>query len=57
MLTSEDALVQRLPKRDARAMTLFYQPLSMPSYAAVLRILRNRQSAEDVVQEGMLKGW
>lgn len=57
MTVNEDDLVRRLVARDARAMTLFYQHYRAALHAAVNRIVRNPQTAEDVVQEGMVKVW
>ncbi|WP_210521007.1 RNA polymerase sigma factor [Hymenobacter terricola] len=57
MLASEDDLVLRLLARDEKAMAQFYQQYRPALLAAILRIVRNRQSAEDVLQEGMVKVW
>jgi RNA polymerase sigma-70 factor (ECF subfamily) len=38
-------------------MSQFYQAYHAPLYAVAFRIIRNRQSAEDVVQESMVKVW
>lgn len=57
MLAPEDDLIRRLLAREEPAMAEFYQQYRAALYAAILRIVRNRQSAEDVLQEGMVKVW
>ena len=58
MLPIDEAdLVRRLLARDERAMTLFYQHYHKALTAAVLRIVRHAHTAEDVMQESMLKVW
>ena len=57
MLLPDEDLAQRLLARDERAMADFYQHYRPALLAAVLRIVRNRQTAEDLVQESMLKVW
>ena len=57
MQAPEDDLIRRLLAREERAMTLFYQQHRPALFTVVLRIVRNRQSAEDVVQESMVKVW
>ena len=57
MSVSEDDLIRRLMARDARAMTVFYQHYRPALHSAVLRIVRNQHTAEDVVQESMVKVW
>lgn len=53
----EEELVRRLLARDGRAMTEFYQRYHGALCAAVRRLVRDSHTAEDVVQEGMLKVW
>ncbi|NVO30277.1 RNA polymerase sigma factor [Hymenobacter lapidiphilus] len=57
MLLSEQELVQRLVNREARAMTVFYQQFGRALHAAVWRVVRNQQCAEDVLQESLVKVW
>lgn len=57
MLPPDTELVDRLLNREERAMADFYRCYRGALLTAVLRIVRNRQSAEDVLQESMLKIW
>lgn len=57
MGSSEEELVQHLVNREARAMTQFYQRYRAALFAAVLSIVRNRQCAEDVLPESLVKVW
>lgn len=57
MSTTDAALVQGLLARESRAMTLFYHQYRSALLSAILRIVRNRQSAEDVLQESLVKVW
>ena len=57
MLLPEDDLILRLRARDERAMTDFYRHYRPALLTAVLRLVRNRHTAEDLLQEGMLKVW
>lgn len=54
---TEEELVRRLLARDGRAMTDFYQHYHPALYAAVRRLIRDAHTAEDVLQESMLKVW
>lgn len=54
---TEDDLVERLLAREERAMTHFCQHYRPALLAVVLRMVRNRQTAEDVLQESMVKLW
>jgi DNA-directed RNA polymerase specialized sigma24 family protein len=55
MLIPEDILVAGLLARESRAMTQFYQRYRLALLTATLRIVRNRQSAEDILQQSMVK--
>lgn len=57
MPLAEQELVQRLVNREARAMTVFYQHFGRALQGTVLRVVRNQQSAEDVLQESLVKVW
>ncbi|UOQ74111.1 RNA polymerase sigma factor [Hymenobacter cellulosilyticus] len=57
MPVSDHELVQRLTNREARAMTVFYQQFGRALHGTVLRVVGNPQSAEDVLQESLLKVW
>lgn len=57
MLLPEDELLRRLLAGEENAMTGFYRQYHAALYATVLKIVRNRHSAEDVLQEALLKVW
>lgn len=51
------ALLTRVAERDAEAFSDLYTVSSSKLYAVALRILRDRELAEDVVQEAYVKIW
>ena len=51
----EHALIERLKHGDQRALGVVYQEFSSGVFAYCLKILADRQSAEDVVQDTFLK--
>jgi len=57
ILLPEDELVQQLVNREARAMTVFCQQFGKPLQGTIMRVMRNQQSAEDVLQESLVKIW
>jgi RNA polymerase sigma factor (sigma-70 family) len=57
MLLSEEDLIERLLAREERAMAHFCQHYRPALLNVVLRMVRNRQTAEDVLQESMVKVW
>jgi RNA polymerase sigma factor (sigma-70 family) len=54
---SEQELVQRLYARDETAMTLFYDAYGKALHNTILRIVKQEEIAEDVLQESMVKIW
>lgn len=50
-------LLARVAKRDAQAFSDLYEASASKLYAVALRILRDPELAEDVVQEGFVKIW
>lgn len=53
----ERLLVQRLYARDELAMTLFYQRYKSALYRRILRVVRQPEQAEDILQDCMLRVW
>lgn len=53
----ENELVSRLYARDERALALFYRKYRQALYQTILRIVQQRELAEDVLQESMMKFW
>jgi RNA polymerase sigma factor (sigma-70 family) len=53
----EEELVSRLRSQDPGAMAVLYDNYSKALFGVILRILRNQQIAEDVLQESFLKIW
>ncbi|SDY88460.1 RNA polymerase sigma-70 factor, ECF subfamily [Hymenobacter psychrophilus] len=56
-LETELLLVQRLRDRDEGAMTIFYDKYAAALYGVILRIVKKEETAEDVLQEAMVKIW
>lgn len=54
---ADAALVQRLQRRDARAMAELYDRYGRLVYALILRVVRDAATAEDLVQETFLRVW
>ena len=55
--TDEQVLVQRLVARDEQALFLLEAQYGGSLLSVLVRLLRNRELAEDVLQEGLLKVW
>jgi len=55
--TDEQALVQRLLARDEQALGLLEARYGGCLLSVIERVVRNRELAEDLLQEGMLKVW
>jgi RNA polymerase sigma-70 factor (ECF subfamily) len=51
------ALMARVIERDTHALAALYDRYSRPAFSLALRILSNRELAEDVVQEVFLAVW
>lgn len=56
-ILSEEELVARLRSRDASAMSVLYDMYSATLYGVVLQIVKNEETAEDVLQEAFVKIW
>jgi RNA polymerase sigma factor (sigma-70 family) len=54
---AENQLIQRLHAKDEQAMSFFYKNYKKALYQVILRIVRQEELAEDVLQESMLKFW
>jgi RNA polymerase sigma factor (sigma-70 family) len=57
MLPFEEELVRRLYARDETAMALFYARYGQALRGVILRLVRNQASAEDVLQDCLVKIW
>ena len=53
----DEALIARLAAGDRSALGLLYDRYAGPVYALVLRIIADRQAAEDLLQEVFLRVW
>jgi RNA polymerase sigma-70 factor (ECF subfamily) len=51
------ALLERIARRDGRALRALYEVHSSRALAVALRVLRDRADAEDVVQETFVEVW
>ncbi|MFD1756155.1 RNA polymerase sigma factor [Rufibacter sediminis] len=56
-ITSEEELVAQLRAQDQRAITLLYRNYSAALYGVILRIVKQEEVAEDVLQESFVKIW
>ncbi len=54
---SDLSLMARFGEGDSRAMDVLYDRHSRQVYALLVRIVRDRQSAEDLLQEVFLRAW
>src|ERR1022692_619175 len=53
----EPALIVRLQHRDPKALAELYDSYGRAAFALVLRVVRDRAIAEDLVQETFLRVW
>lgn len=53
----EDDLIQLLVNREKRGIEILYDNYSSALYGVIIRIVRNDEVAEDVLQETFLKIW
>jgi len=53
----ERALIGRLQRRDPQALTELYDRYGRMAYSLVLRVVRDKTIAEDLVQETFLRVW
>ncbi len=56
-LANEIDLLQKIAQGDKRAFAEFYDHFSGVLFAAALRILNNREAAEDVIQDVFIQIW
>ncbi|WP_239691886.1 RNA polymerase sigma factor [Hymenobacter coccineus] len=54
---SEEDLVRRLKARDESALTLFYDRYASALFGVISRIVKDDDTAEDVLQEALVKIW
>ncbi len=50
-------LIQRLQKQDSKALSVIYDKYSGALYGVILRICKNEEQAQDLLQETFLKIW
>ena len=50
-------IVRQMKRRDGRALAQLYDRHGRPVYALILRMVRNHEVAEDLVQETFLRFW
>ncbi len=55
--TEEAALVERLLARDEQALRLLHDRYSRSLLTVIVRLVRNQELAQDVLQEGLLRVW
>lgn len=55
--TEEAALVERLLARDEQALRQLHDCYARSLLAVIVRLVRNQELAQDVLQEGILKIW
>jgi RNA polymerase sigma-70 factor, ECF subfamily len=55
--SSDRDLVQRVASGDQTAITLLYQRYATPAFSLALRVVGDRESAEEIVQEAFLRVW
>ncbi|WP_207434512.1 RNA polymerase sigma factor [Sabulibacter ruber] len=56
-ISSEEKLVAQLRAQDQKAITLLYRNYSAALYGVILRIVKQEEVAEDVLQESFVKIW
>jgi RNA polymerase sigma-70 factor, ECF subfamily len=54
---SDVELVRRLKAREPKAMSDLYEKFGRLAYSVIYRVVRNRSTAEDLVQETFLRVW
>src|SRR5262245_27574133 len=50
-------LIQRMASQDARALEIFYDRYNRVAFSLVLRIVRTREYAEDVLSDVFWQAW
>jgi RNA polymerase sigma-70 factor (ECF subfamily) len=56
-MVTDDMLVRRMAEGDQQALGVFYDRWNMMVHAVVLRILRQRDDVEDIVEEVFWQAW
>nr|WP_225986379.1 sigma-70 family RNA polymerase sigma factor [Rufibacter sp. LB8] len=56
-ISSEEELVAQLRAQDQRAISLLYRNYSAALYGVILRVVKQEEVAEDVLQETFVKIW
>ncbi|WP_461077264.1 RNA polymerase sigma factor [Spirosoma flavus] len=56
-LVSEDVLIEKLARRDRQAFQWLYDQYSPALYGVVLRIVREEEQAQDLLQDIFVKIW
>jgi RNA polymerase sigma-70 factor (ECF subfamily) len=54
---SDRELVQRVAAGDQEAVALLYERYATPAFSLALRVVGDRESAEEIVQEAFLRVW
>ena len=54
---SEESLVEMLRNRDSKGISILYDNYSKSLFAIIIRIVENKELAEDILQEAFVKIW
>lgn len=54
---TEESLVEMLRNRDMRGISILYDNYSKTLFAIIIRIVENKELAEDILQEAFVKIW
>ena len=57
LATDEEILVERLLARDEQALRILHDRYAPNLLAVIMRLVRDKSLAQDVLQEGLLKVW
>jgi len=57
LATDEEILVARLLARDEQALRILHDRYAPNLLAVIVRLVRDKSLAQDVLQEGLLKVW
>ena len=57
LATDEEILVARLLARDEQALRVLHDRYAPNLLAVIMRLVRDKSLAQDVLQEGLLKVW
>jgi RNA polymerase sigma-70 factor (ECF subfamily) len=53
----QEKLIKELLKKDDKSFTLLYDNYSKSLYGVIFNLIKNREEAEDVLQEVFVKIW